>query len=39
MLIPLFDNDATGALFVTATLLVYRLLIASAILNLNGLLD
>ncbi len=39
MLIPLFDNDATGALFVTAILLVYRLLIASTILNLNGLLD
>ena len=31
MLIPLFDNDATGALFVTAILLVYRLLIASEI--------
>ncbi|KZR65870.1 hypothetical protein PMIT1327_00902 [Prochlorococcus marinus str. MIT 1327] len=38
MLIPLFDNDATGALFVTAILLVYRLIIARAILNLNGLL-
>ena len=39
MLIPLFDNDATGALFITSILLVYRLLITSTILNLNGLLD
>ncbi|KZR72582.1 hypothetical protein PMIT1318_01096 [Prochlorococcus marinus str. MIT 1318] len=39
MLITLFDNDATGILFVNAIPLVYRLLIASAILNLNGLLD
>ncbi|KZR75072.1 hypothetical protein PMIT1320_01704 [Prochlorococcus marinus str. MIT 1320] len=39
MHIPLFDNDTTGALFVNAILLPFRLLIASAILNLNGLLD
>ncbi|KZR81764.1 hypothetical protein PMIT1342_01105 [Prochlorococcus marinus str. MIT 1342] len=39
MLIPLFNNDATGALFLTAILLPFRLLIARAVLNLNGLLD